>query len=152
MAVLGVEASVNPYYLWALADRYSETGFGPERASFMVAIKELTKRNIPVSFHSDFAMAPAEPLTLAWVAINRIVASGKVMRPDQRISVYNGIKGITINAARTLNQENKIGSIKVGKDATFTILKQNPFKIDPVKIKDIPVAGIVYKGNLVISD
>ncbi len=152
MAVLGVEASVNPYYLWALADKYSETGFGPERASFMVATKELTKRNIPVSFHSDFAMAPAEPLTLAWVAINRIVASGKVMRPDERISVYEGMKGITINAARTLNQENKIGSIKEEKDATFTILKQNPFKIDPVKIKDIPVVGIVYKGNLVISD
>jgi len=151
MTQLGVEASVNPYYLWALADKYSETGFGPERASFMVAIKELTKRNIPVSFHSDFAMAPAEPLTLAWVAINRIVASGKVMRPDERISVYDGMKGITINAARTLNLENEIGSIKVGKDATFTILKQNPFKIDPVKIKDIPVVGIVYKGNLVLS-
>jgi predicted amidohydrolase YtcJ len=151
MAQLGVEASVNPYYLWALADKYSETGFGPERASFMIATKELTKRNIPVSFHSDFAMAPAEPLTLAWVAINRIVASGKVVRPDQRISVYNGIKGITINAARTLNMENEIGSIKEGKDATFTILKQNPFKIDPVKIKDIPVFGIVYKGNLAVS-
>ncbi|HHH50030.1 MAG TPA: amidohydrolase [Saprospiraceae bacterium] len=147
MAKLGIEASVNPYYLWALADKYSETGMGPERAPFMVAIHELTKRNIPVSFHSDFAMAPAEPLTLAWTAINRIVASGKVMRPDQRISVYDGMKGITISAARTIGEEKNIGSIKEGKEATFTILKQNPFKINPTKIKDIPIVGIVYKGK-----
>ena len=147
MADLGIEASVNSYYLWALADKYSETGMGPKRAPFMVAVHELTKRNIPVSFHSDFGMAPAEPLTLAWTAINRLVASGKLMRPDQRISVYDGMKGITISAAQTLDQENNIGSIKKGKEATFTILKQNPFKIDPIKIKDIPIVGIIYKGN-----
>ena len=28
------------------------------------------------------------------------------------------------------------------------LLEKNPFKIDPVKIKDIPVAGIVYKGKM----
>jgi predicted amidohydrolase YtcJ len=146
-AKLHIEASANPYYLWALADKYSETGFGPERAANMVALNELTKRNVPVSLHSDFAMAPAEPLTLAWVAANRIVASGKIMNEHQKLSVYNAIKGITITAARTINMETKIGSIKKGKEATFTILKENPFKIDAKKIKDISVIGIIYKGK-----
>ncbi|HID45327.1 MAG TPA: amidohydrolase, partial [Chromatiaceae bacterium] len=31
------------------------------------------------------------------------------------------------------------------------ILEQNPFKIDPVKIKDIPIVGIVYKGKLKLN-
>ncbi len=150
-AKLGVEISANPYYLWALADKYSETGLGAERASNMVALKEFTKRGIPVSLHSDFAMAPAEPLLLAWVAATRIVASGKVMNPEQRISVYNAMKGITINAALTFNKQDEIGSIKVGKEATFTILKQNPFKIKPEGIKDIPVVGVVYKGNFILN-
>ena len=149
--VLGVEISANPYYLWALADKYSETGMGAERAANMVALKEFTKRDIPVSLHSDFAMAPADPLLLAWVAANRIVASGKVMNPEQRISVYDAMKGITITAARTFEKENEIGSIKVGKEATFTLLEQNPFKIDPVKLKDIPVAGVVYKGRMILN-
>ena len=150
-AGLGVEISANPYYLWALADKYSETGLGPKRAANMVALKEFTKRHVPVSLHSDFAMAPAEPLLLAWVAANRIAASGKVMNPEQRISVYDAMKGITITAARTFEMENEIGSIKKGKQATFTLLEQNPFKIDPVKIKDIPVAGVVYKGRMVLN-
>ncbi len=150
-ADLGIEISANPYYLWALADKYSKTGLGPTRAANMVALKEFTKRGVPVSLHSDFAMAPAEPLLLAWVAANRIVASGKVMNPEERISVYDAMKGITITAARTFEMDKKIGSIKVGKEATFTILEQNPFKIDPVKIKDIPITGVVYKGRIILN-
>ncbi len=151
MADMHIEASANPYYLWALADKYSETGLGPERAANMVAMKELTDRNIPLSLHSDFAMAPADPLLLAWVAANRIVASGKVMNPDQKISVYDAMKGVTITAARTFEMEDTIGSIKVGKEATFTLLEQNPFKIAPEKLKDIPVVGVVYKGKLKLN-
>ncbi len=150
-ADLGVEISANPYYLWALADKYSKTGLGPERAANMVALKEFTKRGVPVSLHSDFAMAPAEPLLLAWVAANRIVASGKVMNPDEKISVYDAMKGITITAAHTFEMEDAIGSIKEGKEATFTLLEQNPFKIAPEKLKDIPVVGIVYKGRMKLN-
>ncbi len=146
MAELGIEASVNPYYLWALADKYSEFGLGKERAENLVAIKNLTDLEIPVSFHSDFSMAPVEPLTLAWTAINRVTSQNSEFSQDQRISVYDGMKAITISAARTLNLENEIGSIAVGKRANFTILQENPFKIDPLKIKDIIVDGIVYRG------
>ena len=148
-AELGIEASANPYYLWALADKYSEIGFGPERAANMVAMKELTDRDIPLSLHSDFAMAPAEPLLLAWVAANRIVASGKTMNPILKISVFEAMKGVTISAARTFEMENEIGSIKVGKEASFTILEENPFEIEPIKLKDIAIDGIVYKGKYI---
>ena len=148
---LDIEASVNPYYLWALADKYSEYGLGPERAENLVRIKELTNRGIPVSFHSDFAMAPAEPLTLAWTAINRETAEHSKFSQDQRIDVFTAMKGITITAARTLNQEDRIGSIKEGKKANFTILEENPFKVDPMHIKDIGVVGVVYNGKAVLN-
>ena len=150
-ADLGVEISANPYYLWALADKYGETGLGKERAANMVALKEFTKRGIPVSLHSDFAMAPAEPLVLAWVAATRAVASGKIMNPEQKISMFDAMKGITITAARTFEMEHEIGSIKVGKEASFTLLEQNPFKIAPEKLKDIPVVGVVYKGEMKLN-
>ncbi len=149
MADLGIEASVNPYYLWALSDKYSEHGLGKDRAENLVALKLLTEQNIPLSFHSDFSMAPAEPLTLAWTAINRKTSQGSKFSQDQRISVFNSMKAITIDAARTLNLENELGSLRIGKTANFTILEKNPFKINPMFIKDIPVIGVVYKGNYV---
>ena len=151
MKELGMEASANPYYLWALAEKYSEHGLGPARAKNLVHMKSLVDRDIPFSLHSDFAMAPAEPLTLAWTAINRMTDKHTLVSQDQRISVFTAMQGITIIAARTLNLEDEIGSIKPGKRANFTILKENPFKVDPMHIKDIPVAGIVFRGRLELS-
>lgn len=151
MKDLGVEASVNPYYLWALADKYSETGLGKERGENLVRINSLVSRDIPVSFHSDFSMAPMEPLTLAWTAINRVTSENNAFSQDQKISVYDAMKAITIDAARTLNLEKQIGSIEEGKKANFTILKESPFKVDPMKIKEISVLGTVYKGKFNIN-
>ncbi len=149
MADLGMEASVNPYYLWALADKYSEFGLGSKRAENLVALKLLTQNDIPLSFHSDFSMAPVEPLTLAWTAINRETSQGSKFSQNQRISVFNAMKAVTIDAARTLNLENELGSLRKDKTANFTILEKNPFKINPMYIKDIQVKGVVYKGNYV---
>ena len=151
IADLGIEGSVNPYYLWALADKYSEIGLGKDRGENLVRIRSLVSRGIPISFHSDFAMAPVEPLTLAWTAINRVTSQESKFSQDQRLSVFDGMKGITISAARTLCLEERIGSIKEGKQADFVILASNPFKVDPMEIKDIEVKGVVHKGQLHIN-
>ena len=151
IADMGVEASVNPYYLWALSDKYAETGLGVERGENLVALNSLAKRNVPTSYHSDFAMAPIEPLTLAWTAINRVTSNNNKVSQDQRVDPYTAMKAITISAARTLNLEGDIGSIESGKTANFTILKENPFKVDPMLIKDITVLATVYKGKLHVN-
>ena len=151
---LGVETSVNPYYLWALADKYSENGLGKERGENLVRINSLVKRDIPVSFHSDFSMAPMEPLTLAWTAINRVTSEKNALSQDQKIPVYDAMRAITIDAARTLNLEKQIGSIAEGKRSNLVILNENPFKIDPMGIKDIKVLATVFEGtfNIVKSN
>ncbi|MFT5037682.1 MAG: putative amidohydrolase YtcJ [Flavobacteriaceae bacterium] len=148
IANLGIEASVNPFYLWALADKYAEFGLGEERAHNLVRIKSLTDRNVPVSFHSDFSMAPIEPLTLVWTAVNRIASEGIAYSPDQKIDVYTALKAVTISAARTINLEQEIGSIEIGKQANFVILENNPMRVEPQEIKDIKVYGTVFKGKL----
>ena len=147
VADLGMDASVNPYYLWALADKYSEIGLGSERGQNLVRINSLAKKNVPISFHSDFSMAPMEPLTLVWTAVNRVTSQGSKFSQDQRIDVYTALQAVTINAARVLNLENEIGSIEAGKAANFVLLDENPLKIDPIMLQDINVLGTVYRGK-----
>lgn len=148
LADLDIEASVNPYYLWALTDKYAEVGLGSKRAENLVRVNSLMKNNIPVSFHSDFSMAPMEPLTLAWTAVNRITSTGKKVSQGERITAYQAMQAITINAAHTLRLEDSIGSIVVGKTANFTLLEQNPLKVTPMQIKDIPVWGVVFEDQV----
>ena len=146
MAELGMEASVNPYYLWALADKYSEHGLGPERAENLVALRLLVDRDIPLSFHSDFSMAPVEPLTLAWTAVNRTTSQGTRMSQEERIPIYEALKAITIDAARALNLEAEIGSLEPGKVANFTVLGANPLEVDTMQLRDLEIKGVVYRG------
>jgi len=149
LSKLGSIVSVNPYFVYVLADRYSEVGLGPARAQYMVRCNSLLKNNIPLSLHSDTPMAPASPLTLAWCAVNRLtMSSGKVAGPEEKISVKDALKAITINAAYLLQKEKEIGSIAVGKIADFTILQQDPLAIDPKQLKDIPVWGNVFEGKI----
>jgi hypothetical protein len=86
-------------------------------------------------------------MTLAWTAVNRTTSEGNRMSQEQRIAVYDALKAITIDAARTLNLEAEIGTLEAGKTANFTILESNPFEVDPMQLKGLEIKGIVYKGT-----
>ncbi|MEI6884727.1 MAG: amidohydrolase [Bacteroidota bacterium] len=147
IARLGALVSANSYYTVGFADKYSKFGLGPERANSMVRSGSVIKHHIPLSFHSDLPMAPSDPLFLAWCAVNRVTPSGRVAAPEQRISVMDALKGITIESAYSWRKENELGSIAPGKIANFTILEQDPFAVEPIKLKDIPIWGTVFEGK-----
>lgn len=145
---LGAIISVNPYYVTGFSEKFGEVGLGKERAHAMVRLATIEKENISVSLHSDAPMAPSDPLLLAWSAATRITNSGNVVRPDLALSRDAALRGITIEAAYSWGQEQNLGSIKTGKIANFTILEQDPYKVELKKLKDIPIYGTVFEGKL----
>lgn len=147
MNEMGIMASVNPYYLTALGDIYSKVGLEPQRAHYITRVGSLVKYGITTALHSDYVMAPSQPLFLAWCAVNRIGSSGVVLGPEERISVEDALKLITINAAKHYALENEIGSIKEGKKADFVILESNPLKIEPMNLKDIKILATIFEGK-----
>ena len=145
-AALGAHASVNPYFLHALGDDYARVGLGPERASQITRCGSLARAGIKVSFHSDFMMAPPEPLLRAWCAATRKTLSGKVMSPDERLTLTQAQRGVTIDAAWALRMEHEVGSIVAGKLADFCVLEDDPFELGADGLKDVRVAGTVFEG------
>lgn len=147
IARLGAIVSANPYYPVGFADKYGEHGLGPERADAMVRSASVLRNRIRLSFHSDLPMAPSAPLFLASCAVNRRTASGRVAGPEQRISVMEALAAVTIGAAYSWRMEHEIGSIAVGKLATFTVLADDPMLVDPESLHDIEVVGTIYEGQ-----
>ena len=147
IAALGAIVSANPYYVAGFADKYSAHGVGAQRADTMVRSASVVKRKVPLSFHSALPMGPSDPLKLAACAVNRVTDSGRVAAPDQRISVHDALRAVTIEAAYSWRMEDEIGSIKVGKAANFTVLGQDPYAVDPLELEHIPVLGTVYDGT-----
>ncbi len=147
IAELGAIVSANPYYVYSMGDKYAAGNLGQQRASEMVRLGSLLKNKVPFTLHSDFSMAPIQPLLLAWIAVNRITADGILMAPQEKIPVYNALQAITSNAAFVLRMDEVTGSIKTGKKADFVILAENPMKVEPIKLKDIKVLETVFEGR-----
>jgi predicted amidohydrolase YtcJ len=148
IARLGAVVSGNPYYVTALADRYGKEGLDAERSDQMVRLGSLTRHGVLVSLHSDLPMSPARPLFLAWCAVNRLTSSGRIAAQDQRLSVEQALRAITIDAAHSWRMETEMGSIAPGKVANFTILEEDPLTVDPMKLKDISIWGTIYEGTV----
>ncbi|WP_263997791.1 amidohydrolase [Mycobacterium yunnanensis] len=147
IARVGAIVSANPYYPVGFADKYAAHGLGAARADVMVRSASVLRRGIPLSFHSDLPMGPADPLTLAWCAVNRITPSGRVAGPEQRVSVHDALRAVTVEAAYSWRMEDDLGSITVGKTATFTVLAEDPYAVEPERLNDIQVLGTVFEGR-----
>ena len=144
---LGAIVSGNPYYVTALADKYSKVGLGPERADQMVRMGDVERAGISYSFHSDMPMAPGQPLFLMHCGVNRTTMSGRVAGENQRVSREGALKAVTLDAAYSLGLEKEVGSIVPGKLANFTVLADNPVTCKASKIKDIAIWGTVHEGR-----
>jgi predicted amidohydrolase YtcJ len=147
LARMGIAVSNNAYYLHELAPIYARHGLGPGRAADISPLGGLARVGVPISFHSDYLMAPAEPLRLVWVAVNRIASDGRVWGEGQKLSLDLALRAITVEAAWSLGLEHEIGSIEPGKKADFTVLEQDPYAVDPLAIKDIGIWGTVLEGR-----
>ena len=82
------------------------------------------------------------------VRVTRITADGNILAMDERLTVQEALRGITIDAAYQLDRETECGSIEVGKMADFTVLEQDPFQVATEKLKDIPIWGTVFEGSI----
>lgn len=147
IAGLGAIVSANPYYPVGFADKYGQFGLGPERADTMVRSRSVLARGIPLSFHSDLPMGPSDPLAMIDFAVNRVTPSGRIAGPDQRIDAADALRAVTIEAARSWRRDHELGSIEPGKIASFTIVSDDPRRVDPADIGSISIIGSMFEGR-----
>ena len=116
-----------------------------------------------VAFSSDvvtaYEMHRAYPFFGMQVAATRIdpefpLDSDKYpdsMRPDgsARLNLPVLLRGYTINGARQLRWEDKLGSLEEGKIANMVVIDRDPFETEPGELKDISVQTVIFDGNVV---
>lgn len=122
--------------------------FGIKRASRISPVKESVDNNMIFTLHQDSPIIRPNMLETIWCAVKRQTKSGKILGKDERISVYDALKGVTINAAYSYFEEEKKGSIEEGKKAQFVVLDKN---ILEVPVDEIPSIKILNTINDVIN-
>ncbi len=107
------------------------------------------KRGVIFTLHQDTPVLPPDMLKTIWCAVNRITSAGVKLGEEECVSVYEAIKAVTFNSAYQYFEEDKKGSIEVGKLANFVVLSENPFEIDTILIDKIKVLATYKDGNLI---
>lgn len=125
--------------------------FGEERAEKICPVKTAIDNDIVYTFHQDSPIIMPDMVETLWIATNRKTKEGVVLGTDERVSIYEALKGITINAAYQYFEEEIKGSITVGKVADFVILDKNPMKMEKEKLRDIKVLETIKEGNTIFK-
>jgi hypothetical protein len=139
--------SAQPNYLRVLGDAYALEGLGPDRAATINRLGSLARKGVPLGLHSDFNMAPVDPLYLAWIAANRITLAGNRKAPDERLSLDKALRAITIEAAQVIGMDHLVGSISAGKRADFTVLDRDPYRLGAARLNELRVEGVIFEGT-----
>jgi predicted amidohydrolase YtcJ len=114
-----------------------------------MAYRSFADAGIPAAAGSDFSPGPFAPMMGMQGMVTRKGWNGETWGANQRISVDEALRVLTINGAYASREEAIKGSISPGKLADFVVLADDPHTVDPDKIKDIEVVRTVTGGNAV---
>lgn len=143
-----IVASLFPMHTFYWGDWYKEI-IGPDKAQQISPIKSALKKGIRVTSHTDAPVAFPNMMMILWTTVNRVSRTGTVMGPDEKLTPYEALKSITIWGAEQFFEEEKKGTLTVGKLADMVVLDKNPLKVDPMTLKDIVVLETIKEGKTI---
>jgi predicted amidohydrolase YtcJ len=148
---LGVVCSFFVPHVYHWGDPIRDALLGPERAANYMPAGSATRIGMRVSYHSDAPMTEPAPLLAIQTAVTRRTKSGDVLGADQRVTLDQALKAMTIDAAFHIGLDEEVGSLEIGKRADFVILESNPYEIAPEALATIKVSGTWLEGREVWS-
>jgi len=135
------------YDLHIVKDRVGEA-----LASTSYAFKTSRKLGSKVSFGSDCPIEDSNPFYNLHCAINRIDLNNKPDEPynkDECLDIYEAIDDFTLGSAYGQFMERNKGLLMEGYLADLVVIKEDIFKIDKKKIKDIKPVLTMVNGQVI---
>ncbi len=147
MKALDAIPAVFTTYAYYNADKFKF--YGEEMMKRAMPFRSFLDAGIKATAGSDFFPGPFAPLMGMQGMVTRKGWNGEVWGANQRITVPEALRVMTLNGAYASKEETIKGSITAGKFADFVVLAQDPHIIDPEKIKDIKIIRTVTGGRTV---
>jgi predicted amidohydrolase YtcJ len=143
---LGIIPSFFGMHTFYWGDWHRDSVLGPERAGFISPAQAAIDLEMVFTQHHDAPVALPNSIVILATQVNRTTRSGRVLGPDQRVSVFDALRSITINAAYQFFEEDRKGTLEQGKLADFVILDANPLKVEPESLWNLKVLETIKEG------
>ncbi|MCX9155588.1 amidohydrolase [Niveibacterium sp. 24ML] len=146
---LGIFPSFFPMHTYYWGDWHRDSVLGAERAVNISPLGWAMQRNMIFTSHHDAPVAMPDPMRVMHATVNRVTRSGQVLGPEHRVSPWVALKTHTLWSAWQHFEEQRKGSIEVGKLADFVVLDRSPLDGDPMTIDTIKVIETIKEGKTV---
>lgn len=158
-ARLGVGVDTQPAWYYNSSDALARV-LAPERMNVFLGLQNWKRAGVPVAINSDHmygfdpntSLNPYNPFLTMNIAVSRRTIGGQVINPDQRVSREDALRMMTIEAAWQSFDEDRKGSIEVGKLADLAILSDDLMTVDEEFIRDITSLLTIVDGEIVYND
>jgi predicted amidohydrolase YtcJ len=142
---LDVIASLFPLHTFYWGDWHKEI-IGDELGNKISPIRTAINKGLRVTIHTDAPVALPNLMRMVGISVERKSRSGKLIGAGEKLTPYEGLKGITEWSAYQHFEENDKGTIEKGKLADLVILDKNPLKVTEEEIKNIVVMETIKEG------
>lgn len=126
--------------------------FGEERGSQISPVKDAINYGMKYTFHQDTPVIPPDMMRTVSSAVNRVSRGGRSIGENQKISVLDALKAITIYAAYQYFEEEEKGSIACGKCADFVVLEKNPLQVPKEELSEISVCMTIKENEVIYKN
>ena len=148
-AALGVTCSIFVDQIHYWGDIIVDGLFGEERGSRWMPAGSAVATGMRISLHNDPPVTSEEPLRNISVAVTRTAPSGRVLAPEECLTVEQAIRAQTLDAAWQLFADDVIGSLEVGKYADLVVVSADPRTVAPEQIAELDIRATFLAGRQV---
>jgi predicted amidohydrolase YtcJ len=149
MARNGISPSFHSSHLFFWGDHFFDLSLGRDRARRFSPCRSAVKRGMRFTVHSDDISSSPNVLFAISAAVNRRSRGGRVLGDEQRIEITDALKSVTSWAAWQVFEEDRKGSIEVGKLADLVVLSDDPLNTKPEDLDQIEVIATYKEGRQV---
>src|SRR5512146_117103 len=146
LQALGAWVVTNPGFSYYRGAKYvTEPGLLP----YLYRARSLLGAGIELAGATDAPVTPARPLTAIAAGAMRVSIEGYEIGLDERISIAQGLKLFTAQAARL--QRLEAGEIALGRLADLIVLQRDPMALKPAELMNLPVDITIVGGRVIFE-
>lgn len=148
MLALNMIPTIFTNHIWYWGDVHLKN-FGERRGGRISAVRDALDCGLRPTFHTDCPVLRPNLFESVWCATTRVTKCGAQLDEGQKISVYEGLECITKNGAYQYGEEERKGTLEVGKLADLCIVERNPLKVALDDLRDLRVLATIKEGEAI---
>jgi predicted amidohydrolase YtcJ len=141
-------------FAWWLGDNYAGN-LGPARAPRLNPFRTYLSKGIRWAGGSDYSVTPFPARYGLWASVARQTLNGTFgatpFGTAEAVDVKTALRSYTVWAAHQLFQDDRIGSIEVGKDADIAVWDRNMYTVPTAALKDLRCELTLVRGKTVYA-